>query len=61
MTQLRVFGNDYPTVDRADVHVHNLGTGRVMSVLELVEVFEEENDIQVLYDIVKRRLGDIAY
>lgn len=84
LTQLRVFGNDYPTVDgtgvrdyihvvdlaeghvaaleqlTAGVHVYNLGTGRGTSVLELVKAFEEANDIQVPYEIVDRRPGDIA-
>lgn len=84
LAKLRVFGNDYPTVDgtgvrdyihvvdlaeghvaameqlTAGVHVYNLGTGRGTSVLELVRAFEEANDIQVPYEIVDRRQGDIA-
>ncbi|WP_339263783.1 UDP-glucose 4-epimerase GalE [Solibacillus sp. FSL W7-1472] len=82
--QLRVFGDDYPTVDgtgvrdyihvvdlaeghvaaleklTAGVHVYNLGTGCGTSVLELVKAFEEANAIQVPYEIVARRPGDIA-
>ncbi|KGR76416.1 UDP-glucose 4-epimerase GalE [Ureibacillus manganicus] len=42
------------------VHIYNLGTGRGTSVLELVKAFEEANDIQVPYEIVARRSGDIA-
>lgn len=84
LTQLNIFGNDYPTVDgtgvrdyihvvdlaeghvaaveqlSAGVHVYNLGTGHGTSVLELVKAFEEANDIQVPYEIVARRPGDIA-
>lgn len=44
----------------AGVHVYNLGTGRGTSVLELVKAFEEANNIQVPYEIVARRPGDIA-
>jgi UDP-glucose 4-epimerase len=82
--KLRVFGNDYPTVDGTGVrdyihvvdlaeghvaalenltegvHVYNLGTGKGTSVLELVKAFEEANDIEVPYEIVERRPGDIA-
>lgn len=42
------------------VHVYNLGTGKGTSVLELVKAFEEANNIEVPYDIVERRPGDIA-
>lgn len=42
------------------VHIYNLGTGKGTSVLELVEAFEEANDIEIPYEIVDRRLGDIA-
>ncbi|WHZ02800.1 UDP-glucose 4-epimerase GalE [Neobacillus sp. YX16] len=42
------------------VHVYNLGTGQGTSVLELVKAFEEANGIEVPYEIVARRAGDIA-
>lgn len=84
LEKLRVFGNDYTTVDGTGVrdyihvvdlaeghvaalekltegvHVYNLGTGKGTSVLELVKAFEEANDIEVPYEIVDRRSGDIA-
>lgn len=84
LEKLRVFGNDYPTVDGTGVrdyihvvdlaeghvaalenltegvHVYNLGTGKGTSVLELVKAFEDANDIEVPYEIVVRRPGDIA-
>jgi UDP-glucose 4-epimerase len=84
LDKLRVFGNDYPTVDGTGVrdyihvvdlaeghvaaldnltegvHIYNLGTGQGTSVLELVKAFEEANDINVPYEIVDRRPGDIA-
>ncbi|WP_010200233.1 UDP-glucose 4-epimerase GalE [Bacillus sp. m3-13] len=84
LKKLRVFGDDYPTVDGTGVrdyihvldlaeghiaalenltegvHVYNLGTGKGTSVLELVKAFEEANDIEVPFEIVERRPGDIA-
>ena len=84
LEKLRVFGNDYPTVDGTGVrdyihvmdlaeghvaaldhltegvHIYNLGTGQGTSVLELVKAFEEANGIEVPYEIVARRPGDIA-
>lgn len=42
------------------VHIYNLGTGQGTSVLQLVDAFEKANDIEVPYEIVDRRPGDIA-
>ncbi|SMB88972.1 UDP-galactose 4-epimerase [Desulfonispora thiosulfatigenes DSM 11270] len=42
------------------VHIHNLGTGQGTSVLELVHAFMEVNGVDVPYEIVDRRPGDIA-
>ena len=39
---------------------YNLGTGRGISVLELVNTFMKVNDIKVPYKIAPRRPGDIA-
>lgn len=41
-------------------HVYNLGTGKGTSVLQIVQAFEEANNIKVPYEIVERRSGDIA-
>jgi UDP-glucose 4-epimerase len=84
LSKLRVFGNDYNTVDGTGVrdyihvidlaeghvvalanmtpgiNVYNLGTGRGTSVLQLVKAFEEANSINIPYEIVERRPGDIA-
>lgn len=84
LEKLRIFGNDYPTVDGTGVrdyihvcdlaeghvkaldhlteglHIYNLGTGYGTSVLQLVKAFEEANGIDVPYEIVDRRPGDIA-
>ncbi|MDP4090267.1 MAG: UDP-glucose 4-epimerase GalE [Bacillota bacterium] len=83
LKKLRVFGNDYPTVDGTGVrdyihvmdlaeghvvavenltegvHVYNLGTGQGTSVLQLVKAFEEANNIEIPYEIVGRRPGDL--
>ncbi|PRR81756.1 UDP-glucose 4-epimerase GalE [Clostridium vincentii] len=84
LKKLRIFGNDYPTVDGTGVrdyihvmdlaeghvaalnnltegvHIYNLGTGQGTSVLQLVKAFEEANAIEVPYEVVERRPGDIA-
>lgn len=40
--------------------IFNIGTGRGVSVLELVNRFQEVNDVKVNYRIVGRRAGDIV-
>lgn len=40
--------------------VHNLGTGKGCSVLDLVRAFEDINGVPVPYEIVARRPGDVA-
>ena len=84
LEKLKVFGDDYPTVDgtgvrdyihvcdlaeghvaaleklKAGVHIYNLGTGKGTSVLELIKTFEEVNGLDLKYDLVERRPGDIA-
>ena len=42
------------------VHIYNLGTGQGTSVLQLVKAFKEVNGIEIPYEIVARRPGDIA-
>jgi len=41
-------------------HVYNLGTGKGVSVLELIHTFERVNAVSIPYRIVSRRPGDIA-
>ena len=84
LERLKVFGNDYDTIDGTGVrdyihvldlaeghlaalenikeglNVYNLGTGKGVSVLQLVKTFEDINQIKIPYDIVDRRKGDIA-
>ena len=37
-----------------------MGTGKGTSVLDLLSIFQEENKINVPYDISTRREGDVA-
>ena len=43
----------------SDVEVFNLGTGRGLSVLELIQAFEKSTGVKVNHKIVGRREGDI--
>ena len=49
-------GLDY----KSGTNVWNLGTGRGYSVLELIRVFEKENEQSVPHRVVPRRDGDVA-
>ncbi|GAA0358189.1 UDP-glucose 4-epimerase GalE [Alkalibacterium iburiense] len=42
------------------VEAYNLGTGTGYSVLDVVKAFESANDVEIPYDIVDRRPGDIG-
>lgn len=42
------------------VEAYNLGTGKGVSVLELVKTFEKVNEVKIPYAISDRRPGDIA-
>lgn len=42
------------------INIYNLGTGRGTSVLELVNAFVKVNGVDVPYEIVERRPGDLA-
>lgn len=45
--------------NKAAYEVFNIGTGRGISVLELIRTFEQANDVKLPYKIVGRREGDI--
>lgn len=84
LSKLRIFGDDYPTVDGTGVrdyihvcdlaqghiaalekitpgiHIYNLGTGHGTSVIQMLEAFEKASGVNVPYEIVERRPGDIA-
>ncbi len=44
----------------AGVYIHNLGNGMGYSVLEIINTFENVNDVKIPYKIVERRPGDLA-
>lgn len=45
---------------KSNYEFFNIGTGKGLSVLELIRVFEEVNGIKVNYKIVERRAGDVV-
>lgn len=42
-----------------DYEIYNIGTGRPVSVLELLTTFQKVNNVKVPYKIVGRRTGDV--
>jgi UDP-glucose 4-epimerase len=45
--------------DKKGIHIYNIGTGVGYSVLDMVNTFENVNNIKIPYKIVARRAGDI--
>ena len=41
------------------LYIYNLGTGNPYTVLEMVETFKKENNVDVPYKFVERRAGDL--
>lgn len=48
------------TKEQSGLFIYNLGTGKGYSVLEIISSFKKVNNINVPYEIVSRRPGDIA-
>lgn len=48
------------TNTKPGVNIYNLGTGKGVSVLELIHAFEKASSTHIPYEIVERRPGDIA-
>jgi UDP-glucose 4-epimerase len=46
--------------NKTNCEVFNIGTGRGLSVMELVDTFQKINGVEVKYQIVDRRAGDIV-
>lgn len=46
--------------NKGNYEYFNLGTGRGMTVLELIRTFEEVNNLKLNYKIVERRPGDVV-
>lgn len=51
----RMLGNK----QKSNYEYFNLGTGKGLSVMEIIKAFERVNDVKVNYKIAKRRPGDI--
>ena len=47
-------------MNKSGVFIYNLGTGNGYSVLDIVNAFQDKNNVKVEYKIVGRRDGDIA-
>jgi UDP-glucose 4-epimerase len=47
-------------LSKTGLYTYNLGTGRGVSVFELVSVFEKVNGIHIPYTVTGRRSGDVA-
>lgn len=47
-------------IDKHGLHVYNLGTGKSVSVLEIISAFEQACGMKIPYKFVPRRNGDIA-
>ena len=45
---------------KADYEIFNIGTGRPVSVLELVNAFEKVNGVKLNYKFAPRRAGDVV-
>ena len=41
------------------LEVFNIGTGRGVSVLELIRTFEQTNQVKLNYTVAERRIGDV--
>lgn len=46
--------------DNSGLYTFNLGTGIATSVLDLVYTFEKVNKVNIPFEIIKRRVGDVA-
>ena len=46
--------------NKVNYEFYNVGTGKGLSVLELINLFEKVNDIKVNYKIGERRRGDVV-
>lgn len=46
--------------DGSSCEVYNIGTGKAISVLEMIKAFEESNGVKLNYTIGPRRMGDVA-
>lgn len=46
--------------EKSGLYIYNLGTGIGYSVLDIINKFQQVNNVEIPYKIVERRAGDIA-
>jgi UDP-glucose 4-epimerase len=46
--------------EKSNYEIFNIGTGKGLSVMELVNAFQQVNNVKVNYQVVERRVGDIT-
>ena len=46
--------------DKKGVFTHNLGTGKGYSVIEMIHAFQRVNGVEIPFQIIERRGGDVA-
>ncbi|MBQ2365430.1 MAG: UDP-glucose 4-epimerase GalE, partial [Alistipes sp.] len=46
--------------NKSNFEIFNVGTGRPVSVFELVKGFEKANNLKLNYKVVPRRAGDVT-
>ena len=51
--------SQYQLEYRSDYEIFNLGTGKGVSVLEMIRAFEAANNLKLNYTITDRRTGDV--
>ncbi|MCT2535125.1 UDP-glucose 4-epimerase GalE [Aquibacillus koreensis] len=47
-------------LNHTGVETYNLGTGKGYSVLEMIQTFEQVNNVSIPYKVVDRRAGDVG-
>ncbi len=52
---------DYLLKDKPQILTLNLGTGKGISVLEFIKIFERVNNVEIPFKFVNRRRGDNAF
>ncbi len=59
LARAHVAALEYMLQESVSVDVFNLGTGRGVSVMEMIQAFERANGVRINYAIAPRRAGDV--
>jgi UDP-glucose 4-epimerase len=49
----------FENINKSNCEIFNIGSGKGISVLEIIKKFEEVNDVKINYKIMPRRPGDV--